>query len=68
MGAALGPPAPVGPAEELRHEILEMCGGDVEGLCMPKASSLYVAILDDLKGIEWHTRQIAQKLAGATAA
>lgn len=37
----------------------------VEGVCMAKASSLYVALLDDLKGVEWHTRQIAAKLAAA---
>lgn len=35
----------------------------IEGVCIPKASSVYLAILDDLRGIEWHTRQIAQKLA-----
>lgn len=39
----------------------------IEGVCMPKASSMYVAILDYLKGIEWHTRQIAQKLSAAPA-
>jgi hypothetical protein len=33
---------------------------------MPKASSVYVAIVDYFKGIESHVRQIAQKLsAGA---
>lgn len=37
----------------------------IEGVCLPKASSVYLAILDYLKGIEWHTRQIAQKLAAA---
>jgi Na+/phosphate symporter len=35
----------------------------IEGVCMPKASSIFVAMLDYLKGIEWHVRQIAQKLA-----
>jgi len=35
----------------------------IEGVCMAKASSLYLAIVDYLKGIEWHTRQIAQKLS-----
>lgn len=35
----------------------------VEGLCLPKASSLYLAILDSLKGIESHARGIVQKLA-----
>jgi Na+/phosphate symporter len=40
----------------------------IEGVCMPKASSIFVAVLDYLKGIEWHTRQIAQKLAAVTTA
>lgn len=34
----------------------------IEGVCMPKSSSVYLAILDYLKGIEWHTRLIAKKL------
>jgi Na+/phosphate symporter len=34
----------------------------VEGVCQPRASSVYLAMLDDIKGIEWHARQIAQKL------
>jgi Na+/phosphate symporter len=34
----------------------------IEGVCVPKASSLYVAILDYLKGIESHCRQIGLKL------
>lgn len=38
----------------------------IEGVCMPKASSVYVAILDYLKGIEWHTRQIAKKLSSVS--
>ncbi len=37
----------------------------IEGVCMAKASSLFVAILDYLKGIEWHIRQIAPKLSAA---
>ncbi len=36
----------------------------IEGVCMPKASSIYLAMLDYLKGIEWHIRLIAQKLVG----
>lgn len=35
----------------------------IEGVCMPRASSVYLAMLDYLKGVESHTRQIAQKLA-----
>jgi Na+/phosphate symporter len=37
----------------------------IEGVCQPRASSLYLAIFDYLKGIEWHVRQIAEKLAPA---
>jgi Na+/phosphate symporter len=41
----------------------------VEGVCQPRASSVYLAMLDDIKGVEWHARQIAQKLQrlGASA-
>ncbi len=35
----------------------------IEGLCMAKASSLFVAILDYLRGIEWHIRQIGSRLS-----
>jgi Na+/phosphate symporter len=34
----------------------------IEGLCMPKASSLFLHILDALKGIAWHAKEIAEKL------
>jgi Na+/phosphate symporter len=34
----------------------------VEGVCQPRASSVYLGMLDDIKGIEWHARQVAQKL------
>lgn len=34
----------------------------VEGVCQPRASSVYLGMLDDIKGIEWHARQIAEKL------
>ena len=38
----------------------------IEAVCLPKASSMYLAMVDYLKGIESHTRQIGQKLsAGA---
>lgn len=37
----------------------------IEGVCMPKASSLYVAIVDYFKGIGSHVRQIAQTLSTA---
>lgn len=34
----------------------------IEGVCMPKASSLYLAILDYLSGIEKHMRNIAERM------
>ncbi len=34
----------------------------IEGLCLPEASSIYLHVLDALKGIAWHARQIAEKL------
>jgi Na+/phosphate symporter len=37
----------------------------IEGVCQPRASSVYLALLDHLRGIEWHARQVAEKL-GAT--
>jgi Na+/phosphate symporter len=38
----------------------------IEGLCQPKASSLYLALVDYLRGIERHQRDIVQKLAKTT--
>lgn len=35
----------------------------VEGLCHPRASSLYIGMLDAIKGIAWHAKEIAAKLA-----
>jgi Na+/phosphate symporter len=41
----------------------------VEGVCVPQASSLFLAILDSLRGLEWHARQIGQRLrTGASSA
>ena len=34
----------------------------VEGVCVPQASPLFLAILDSLRGLEWHARQIGQRL------
>lgn len=34
----------------------------IQGLCQPQASSSYLAMLDYLKEIEWHARQIVQKM------
>ncbi len=39
----------------------------IEAVCIPKASSMYLAMLDYLKGIESHSRQIGLKLLGQTA-
>ena len=37
----------------------------IEGLCMPLASPLYLHMLDAIKGIAWHGKQVAEKLTGA---
>lgn len=37
----------------------------IEGVSQPRASSVYLAMLDGVKGIEWHARQIAEKLRRA---
>ena len=34
----------------------------IEGLCTDEASSLFVRMLDSIKTIAWHTRQIAEGL------
>ncbi|MFA4915585.1 MAG: hypothetical protein WC560_02800 [Syntrophales bacterium] len=34
----------------------------IEGLCTPRASSLFLDIIDAAKGIAWHTKKIAEKL------
>jgi phosphate uptake regulator len=39
----------------------------IEGVCLPKASSIFVALLDYLQGIEEHSGQIAAKLLGGSA-
>jgi hypothetical protein len=35
----------------------------LEGVCHPRASSVYLEMLEQLKGLEGHTREIAQQLA-----
>lgn len=35
----------------------------IEGLCLPKASALYINILDAIKNIAWHCKEIANKVA-----
>lgn len=32
----------------------------IEGICMPKASPVYLRMLDSLKSVEWHVREIAR--------
>lgn len=34
----------------------------IEGLCLPKASSVYVNMLDSIKSIAWHIMEIARHL------
>lgn len=40
----------------------------IEGVCTPRASSVYLAMLDALKGLEWQVSEIAQKLEHLTPA
>lgn len=37
----------------------------VEGVCVPRSSSSYLAMLDAFRGIEWHARQVAEKIQRA---
>lgn len=39
----------------------------IEGICATKSSSVYLAMLDDLKGVEWHVREIATQFEQARA-
>jgi Na+/phosphate symporter len=34
----------------------------IKGVCFPAASSLYINMLDSVKGIAWHSKEIAVKL------
>ncbi len=34
----------------------------IEGVCLPFASSLYIRMLDEIKNIAWHSKEIAGKL------
>lgn len=33
-----------------------------EGICLPKASAIYLDLLDAFKGIAWHSKELVQKL------
>lgn len=37
----------------------------IEGLCMPNASPLFLVILDAIKAIAWHAKEIAEKLTAS---
>ncbi len=39
----------------------------IEGLCIPFASSLYLNMLDEIKNIGWHAKEIATKLTADVA-
>jgi hypothetical protein len=39
----------------------------IEGLCIPFASSLFITMLDEIKTIAWHTKEIAAKLTAEVA-
>jgi Na+/phosphate symporter len=34
----------------------------IEGVCMPKASPMFLDFMDAVKGIAWHAKEIAEKL------
>ncbi len=36
----------------------------IQGLCLPRASSIYLAMIDYLRGVERHQREIVQKVSG----
>lgn len=36
----------------------------IEGLCLPVASSIYIHMLDSIKNIAWHAKEIAVKVVG----
>jgi len=36
----------------------------IEGVCLPLASALYINVLDAVKSIAWHAKEIARKLMG----
>ncbi|UCE78823.1 MAG: hypothetical protein JSV13_10015 [Nitrospiraceae bacterium] len=36
----------------------------IKGVCLPAASSLYITMLDAIKSISWHSKEIAIGLAG----
>ncbi len=40
----------------------------IEGLCMPHASSIYLAMIDYLRCVERHQREIVQKVCGCAVA
>ncbi len=37
----------------------------IEGLCLPAASSIYLSMLDAIKNIAWHAKEISASLAGS---
>lgn len=39
----------------------------IEGLCIPFASSLYIRMLDEIKNIAWHAKEMAVKLTADLA-
>lgn len=36
----------------------------IQGLCLPRASSIYLAMVDYLRGVERHQREIVKKVSG----
>jgi Na+/phosphate symporter len=40
----------------------------IQGLCLPRASSIYLAMVDYLRGVERHQREIVKKVSGQARA
>jgi hypothetical protein len=40
----------------------------IEGVCLPRASSVYLELLDAFKGIAWHSKEIAMAMVGGVKA
>ncbi|MDA8088300.1 MAG: hypothetical protein M0Z75_16585 [Nitrospiraceae bacterium] len=51
-------------SESARKFVLRHGERIAEGICLPRASSLYMDILDSFRAIAWHSKEIAQELLG----
>ena len=51
-------------SESAREFVLRHGERIAEGICLPKASSLYMEMLDSFRAIAWHSKEITQELLG----